>query len=320
MVTAGMGAAKMPAQHQPRPDHSDRPFNNLLRRLNASDFGLIAPHLAQQELKANELLYNPGDDVEVVHFPCGPSLATFMVPNADGRDVETILVGREGAVGGIVSKGFLPAYTRIMVKFGGPFVRLHVGKLEAAKLKSATLRNVFARYADCMLAQIFQSTACNAIHSIEQRTAKWIISAMERTDDDNTVPLTHEQLATLLGVGRSYTSRVIQTFKAEGVLETRRGSILVRNPDALRMQGLQLQRSRQKPLRGSAARGLSDRSGSYPLKPDRFWRENQLTKAQTTHCFPAISDYIAPQRAGCARSFWPGFLFGRRAPFRIPGF
>ena len=98
---------------------------------------------------------------------------------------------------------------------------------------SKTLRNVFARYADCMLAQIFQSTACNAIHSIEQRTAKWIISAMERTDGDDIVPLTHEQLATLLGVGRSYTSRVIQTFKAEGMLETRRGSILVRDREAL---------------------------------------------------------------------------------------
>jgi DNA-binding transcriptional regulator YhcF (GntR family) len=123
-----------------------------------------------------------------------------------------------------------------MVKFGGPFVRLPIGKLDAAKTKSATLRNVFARYADCMLAQIFQSTACNAIHSIEQRTAKWIISAMERTEGDDVVPLTHEQLATLLGVGRSYTSRVIQTLKAEGVLETRRGSILVRNREALRIR------------------------------------------------------------------------------------
>jgi DNA-binding transcriptional regulator YhcF (GntR family) len=159
-----------------------------------------------------------------------------MVPNEDGRDVETILVGREGAVGGIVSQGYLPAYTRIMVKFGGPFVRLQVRKLEAAKQKSATLRNVFARYADCLLAQIFQATACNAIHSIEQRTAKWIISAMERTNGEDVVPLTHEQLATLLGVGRSYTSRVIQTFKAEGVLETRRGSILVRNREALRIR------------------------------------------------------------------------------------
>src|SRR6266851_2409001 len=214
----------------------ERPFNNLLRRLSAKDFALIAPHLAQEEAKAGELFYNPGDNVETVHFPCGPSLASFLVPSEDGRDVETILVGREGVVGGIVSQGHLPAYTRIMVKFGGPFVRLQVRKLEAAKLKSATLRNVFARYADCLLAQIFQATACNAIHSIEQRTAKWIISAMERTNGEDVVPLTHEQLAMLLGVGRSYTSRVIQTFKAEGVLETRRGSILVRNRDALRIR------------------------------------------------------------------------------------
>ena len=212
------------------------PFNNLLRRLSVKDFALIAPHLVEEQAQPGELLYNPGDDVDTVHFPCGPSLASFLVTNEDGRDVETILVGREGAVGGIVSQGFLPAYTRIMVKFGGPFAHLPIGKLEAAKTRSATLRNVFARYADCMLAQIFQSTACNAIHSIEQRTAKWILSAMERTNGDNVVPLTHEQLATLLGVGRSYTSRVMQTFKAEGVLETRRGSIVIRNREALRIR------------------------------------------------------------------------------------
>jgi hypothetical protein len=214
----------------------DRPFNNLLRRLNGADFALIEPHLVAADTGPNDLLYNPGDDVETVHFPCGPSLVSYLVANEDGRDVETILVGREGAVGGIVSQGYLPAYTRIMVKFGGPFVRMNISKLDAAKSKSASLRNIFARYADCMLAQIFQSTACNAIHSIEQRTAKWIIAAIERADGNEVVPLTHEQLSTLLGVGRSYTSRVIQTFKAEGVLETRRGSILVRNPDALRIR------------------------------------------------------------------------------------
>ena len=214
----------------------DRPFNNLLRRLSEADYALLAQHLAQAEATAGDLLYNPGDDVETVHFPCGPSLVSYLVPNEDGRDVETILIGREGAVGGIVSQGYLPAYTRIVVKFGGPFVRLNIAKVEAAKLKSPSLRNVFARYADCMLAQVFQSTACNAIHSIEQRTAKWIISAMERTDGDSAVPLTHEQLATLLGVGRSYTSRVIQSFKAQGVLETRRGSIVVRNREALKIR------------------------------------------------------------------------------------
>jgi len=224
----------MDARRETASDSDTRPYNNLLRRLNAADYALIAPHLSREDAAANELLYNPGDNINVVHFPCGPALASYLVANEDGRDVETVLVGREGAVGGIVSQGFLPAYTRIMVKFSGPFARLPVGKLNAAKSKSKTLHNVFSRYADCMLAQIFQSTACNAIHSIEQRTAKWIVSAMERADSDNAVPLTHEQLATLLGVGRSYASRVIQTLKAERILETRRGSILIRSPGALR--------------------------------------------------------------------------------------
>ena len=224
----------MLARQEQKAEVADRPFNNLLRRLNAADYALLEPHLQVDAAAPGELLYNPGDNVQTVHFPCGPTLASYMVPNEDGRDVETILIGREGAVGGIVSQGFLPAYTRITVKFGGPVVRLSVSKLDAAKANSPSLRNVFARYADCMLAQIFQSTACNAIHSIEQRTAKWIISAMERTNGDHMVPLTHEQLATLLGVGRSYASRVIQTFKAHGVLETRRGAILVREPDTLR--------------------------------------------------------------------------------------
>jgi Crp-like helix-turn-helix protein len=216
--------------------NGERPYNNLLRRLSSEDFALIALHLATAHARPDELLYNPGDEVEIVHFPCGSSQASYVVANEDGRDVETILVGREGAVGGIVSQGSLPAYTRIVVKFGGPFMRLHVGKLAAAKMKSTTLRNVFSRYADCMLAQIFQSTACNAIHSIEQRTAKWIISAMERTNDEEMLPLTHEQLSTLLGVGRSYVSRVIKTFKAEGILQTRRGALLVRNREALQIR------------------------------------------------------------------------------------
>ena len=212
---------------------TDRPLNNLLRRLSRADFALVEPYLAPESAVSGSLLFNPGDDVDIVNFPCGSSLASYLVGSEDGRDVEVILVGREGAVGGIVSQGFLPAYTRITVKFGGPFVRLPIARLEAAKQKSPTLRNVFARYADCMLAQVFQSTACNAIHSIEQRTAKWIISAIERTDGGDVVPLTHEQLATLLGVGRSYASRVLQTFKAEGILQTRRGSIVARDLVAL---------------------------------------------------------------------------------------
>ena len=209
-----------------------RPRNNLLRLLREDDYALLTPALESVTKDSGDLLYNPGDNVEFVYFPCESSLASYLVSGEDGRDVEAVLVGREGAVGGIVSLGHLPAYCRITVKYGGPFLQLPITKLEAAKLRSPTLRHVFARYADCLLAQIFQSTACNAVHSIEQRAAKWILAAMDRTGN-HLVPLTHEELATMLGVGRSYTSRVLQTFKAEGLLETRRGALLVRDFDAL---------------------------------------------------------------------------------------
>src|SRR5260370_40003152 len=97
-----------------------RPFNNLLRRLSAKDFALIAPHLAQEEAKAGELLYNPGDNVETVHFPCGPGLASFLVTNEDGRDVETTRVGRAGAVAGTFSPAPLPADPRTWCELAAP--------------------------------------------------------------------------------------------------------------------------------------------------------------------------------------------------------
>lgn len=211
----------------------EQPENNLLRALKPADYALLDAGMESQHRARGELLYNPGDNVEVVYFPCGPSLASYLVPNEDGQDVETILVGREGAVGGIVSRGHLPAYCRILVKYPGKFMRLRVSNLEAAKMKSPALARLFERYADCLLAQMVQSSACNAIHSIERRAAKWILSAMERTGD-HLVPLTHEELAGMLGVGRSYTSRVLQTFRQEGLLETKRSALLVKDLDTLR--------------------------------------------------------------------------------------
>jgi len=210
-----------------------RPYNNLLRVLREPDYALIAPHLFAAEHSVSDVLYNPGDDVDVVHFPCGPAMASFVISGEDGHDVETVLVGREGAVGGIVSHGRLPAYSRIAVKFGGQFACLPVADLEAAKASSPALRGTFVRYADCLLAQIFQATACNAIHSIEQRAAKWMLAAIERTGDD-VVPFTHEELAAMLGAGRSHTTRVLNEFRSRGLIETRRGSVLVRDHAALK--------------------------------------------------------------------------------------
>ena len=223
----------MPNIRTPRSTGTDLPENYLLRRLERSDFARIARDLIEVEIDRDGVLYNPGDPVETVYFPCGASVASFVLSLEDGREVDTLVVGQEGAVAGIVNQGRLPAYSRITVWRGGKFVTLEATKLEAAKQRSSAMRELFARYADGLIAQLLQSIACNAAHSIEQRTARWIAVAIERTGQD-TLPMTHEQLAGMLGIGRSYASRVLENFKAERILEIRRGALLIRDASALR--------------------------------------------------------------------------------------
>ncbi|MEY9465354.1 CRP-like cAMP-binding protein [Bradyrhizobium ottawaense] len=222
-----------PIPGQPREETvTGRPPNDLLRQLTHQDFELLAPHLQPVELAASHVLHHAGDDVAAVHFPCGSALVSFAVRVEDDREVESLLVGREGAVGLAAGRNPSLAYSRIVVKLGGTLVRLPLRALEQAQQRSATLQEVFSRYADCQFAQLLQTAACNAAHSIEQRAAKWIISAKESIGGAE-IPLTHEQLAGMLGVSRSYASRVIQMFKARRILATRRGAILILDGTAL---------------------------------------------------------------------------------------
>jgi hypothetical protein len=206
--------------------------NNLLRALRPTDAAILNPYLEPWIGARGEIVYEPGDPVRCVYFPCGPSMISYLIVLQDGSAVETALIGREGAVGGIVSQGRLPAFARAEVQFPGPFLRMSIADLQEAKEQSETLGNLFARYADCMAAQVFQSVACNAAHSIQQRTAKWLVAAVERTGGPD-IPLTQDQLAVMLAVGRSYISRVLRGFKQRGILTVRRGSLEIRDIDAL---------------------------------------------------------------------------------------
>lgn len=213
-------------------NHPHWTTNNLLRSLRSEDFALIKPQLQRWAAKSGTVIYEPGDDVRFAYFPCGSSLISFMVMMRDGREVETGLVGREGAAGGIVSNGHLPAFARAVVQAGGPFLRVDSVALEELKARSPAVRHLFSRYADCLLGQVFQSVACNAVHTIEQRTARWILAAVDRTGGSD-VTMTQDQLAQMLGVGRSYVNRILNSLKDDGILETRRGGLRVRDTDAL---------------------------------------------------------------------------------------
>jgi hypothetical protein len=241
VIRAGRGGAVVaeraagwmaPAGADAWQDQNGLPANNLLRALRPADLALLRPGLIRDQVAAGEVLHEPGDEVRTVWFPCGATLLAFKVVLEDGRDTQAALVGREGAVAGIVSRGRLPAYARAEAQFAGPVLRTDVVKLEAAKQASASLGYLFTRYADCMMAQMFQSIACNAAHSIEQRTAKWLLAAMDRTGQAR-LPLTQAQLGDLLGVGRSYASRMLQQLRQRGLLETGRAAVEITDAAAL---------------------------------------------------------------------------------------
>ena len=206
--------------------------NNLLSALRESDFQLLQPSLERIHAGRGTVFHDPGDEVCYTYFPCGPGLASFSILLPDGKSAETALIGREGAVGGIISHGHVPAYARAAVEFSGEFLRLELAALEAAKQRSTAIRHLFARYADCLLAQVFQIAACNAAHSIEQRVAKLLLAGMDRIQNP-TLPMTQEQLSGMLGVGRSYISRVIQAMRADRILKTARGALIVTDAVAL---------------------------------------------------------------------------------------
>lgn len=200
--------------------------NNLIDALRPRQRELLVSHLQTWQGAVGREMQTPGSRVEWAYFPIGKAMASYRVTFGDGREVETALIGREGAVGGIVSRGHLPAFALAVVLFGGTFARISLDELDTLKAEEPTVDSLFNRYADCLLAQVFQASACNAAHSIQQRAARWLVAASERTGSDE-LTLTQEQLAGLLGVGRSYTTRVIGRFKAEGVVDTQRGRLTV---------------------------------------------------------------------------------------------
>ncbi|WP_407529167.1 Crp/Fnr family transcriptional regulator [Methylobacterium oryzisoli] len=206
--------------------------NLLLQALRPKDRALLAPHLELKDYRRGDVLFEVGEDVSCISFPCGSSVAALIITMQDGRTIETATVGHEGAIGGVVSQGSLPAFSRAVVQISGPMLRLETARLQEVKASSPALRNLFTRYSDCLLAQVLQSVACNALHPIEERCARWILSLQDRLGG-NVLPITHELLAELLGVQRSYLTRTLKSLQQQELVQVRRGRIIVCDRPAL---------------------------------------------------------------------------------------
>ena len=215
------------------PSRVDAAFdgNRLLSTFSAADRALIEPHAELVDLKPGEVVLRRGERVEASLFPFGPTMLSLLAESVPGRSVEVASVGREGAIGGIVSCGDAPAFSDGRVQVAGPALRVPMRALEQAKQRSPFIANIFCRFSDYLLAQVMQSVACNAFHSIDQRAARWLLTAQDRAGDR--LRLTQEQLAGLLGVQRTSVNAAIGVLEAEGLIASRRGAVEIIDRDGL---------------------------------------------------------------------------------------
>jgi DNA-binding transcriptional regulator YhcF (GntR family) len=205
--------------------------NTLLSTFSPDARDLIDSHGTIVELDTGKTVLGQGDQVLASLFPFGPTMISMAVELSGGRSVEVALIGRRGAVGGIVSCGKAPAFTKAVVLVGGPAFRVPMEALEDAKTRSPFIGNLFCRFSDYLLSQVMQSVACNAFHSIPERAARWLLHAQDRTGDR--IELTQQALAGLLGVQRTTVNAVVQTLEQEGLIASGRGVIRVLDRDGL---------------------------------------------------------------------------------------
>ena len=207
--------------------------NRLLATLSAEDREQIEAEAEIVDLSLGGLILERGKQVEASLFPFGPTVIS-MVVDVDGRSIEVASVGDEGAVGGIISCGHAPAYTLATVLVAGPALKLPMKALEEAKSRSSFIANLFCRYSDYLLAQVMQTAACNVFHSIQARTARWLLTAQDRAGDR--VELTQEALAGLLGAQRTTVNAAVRALQDEGLVAIRRGAIQILDRHGLKQR------------------------------------------------------------------------------------
>ena len=199
--------------------------NRLLSTFSREARALLEPFGDMVELQPGDTVLRRGELVQSSLFPVGPTMISMTVDLTGGRTAEVASVGREGAVGGIVSCGHAPAYSRAAVLIPGPAFRVPMEALEDAKKRSPFISNLFCRFSDYLLSQVMQSVVCNSFHSIPERAARWLLHAQDRAGDR--IELTQEAFAGLLGVQRTTVNAVIQELSAEALIATGRGRIHV---------------------------------------------------------------------------------------------
>jgi CRP-like cAMP-binding protein len=213
------------------PRHSPSPRNQLLAAMSVADLALLQAHMQSVPMPLLKDLERSNRPIDTVYF-MEAGIASVVAVQSDETEIEVGLIGREGMSGTTVLLGDDQSPHHTYIQVAGEAQRIALKELRKAMEASGSLQRFLLKYVQVFMTQTAHTAIANARAHIDQRLARWILMAHDRIEDD-TVPLTHEFLALMLGVRRAGVTEALQSLKAKNLIDTGRNKIIVRNRKGL---------------------------------------------------------------------------------------
>jgi CRP-like cAMP-binding protein len=205
--------------------------NTILLSLPPKEREYVLARCELVNLPKHVVLYEAGDPIEIVYF-IDTGLVSFLTVMADGKSVEVGLVGREGFVGVPLVFGFPSNPTRAVMQVEGNCYRITATNFRDALRECPTLERSLQRFSQSMALQATQIAACNRLHEVDRRLARWLLMSNDRLGE-NIVPLTQETLAHMLGTRRASVTVAAGILQKSGLITYRRGDVKIDNRPGL---------------------------------------------------------------------------------------
>lgn len=199
--------------------------NRVLSALPREDLERLRPRLQPVTLPQRQILHEAGAAIEHVHF-IQQGLVSVLTTMADGGAVEVRMLGREGIIGLLCVLGAAVVPQQVIVQVPGSALRMNTALFKIEFDRCEPLRRIVLRLIGAALAMVSQNAACNRLHSVEQRCARWLLEASNRIGS-NTMPMTHEFLSWLLGVRRAGVTEIASRFQRAGLIRYNRGRLTI---------------------------------------------------------------------------------------------
>lgn len=205
--------------------------NRILRALPKDSIERIRRNLVPVDLPLRQVILRAGEPIEQVYF-IEHGLISLVKTMEDGRAVDVGSVDKEGLVGISALHGVSRSLFDCIVQLPGSGFRINAIALLHEIAHDVVMRDLTLRYSYTAVDQIAQTAACNRLHSLEQRCARWLLIAHDAAESD-TLPLTHEFLAVMLGVQRPRVSVVLKEMQESRLVRGVRGQITIANRTGL---------------------------------------------------------------------------------------